>query len=257
MFVWHQHPIQMHYGIHNTEGWSVEMEWTWMTQSKSWPKMGEWINKRILIKPSLFGALKDSLPYVAMVDGAGQARAIQTLQKVTATPPVPITFLGSSFHLQIEQDLTSCGPIKPQRPVCSGSCYPHIWSHTHTAACLLLNLHQVLDTHWNLIDIHSSFEWLDCKYSQLQSQTQQLPAEFWSHANGCVDNNCISFRRTGVISEVGNFRFFFLQVSKIANWLKNPFITLTLAPSSVHYMTEQSEFCRFQKWQRLTDSTKE
>lgn len=107
------------------------MEWIWMTQSKSRPKLGEWINKKILIKPSLFGALKDSLPYVAMVDGAGQARAIQTLQKVTATPPVPITFLGSSFHLQIEQDLTSCGPIKPQRPVCSGSCYPHIWSHTH------------------------------------------------------------------------------------------------------------------------------
>lgn len=37
--------------------------------------MGEKVNERILIKPSLFGALSETLPYVAVVDGAGQAGA--------------------------------------------------------------------------------------------------------------------------------------------------------------------------------------
>lgn len=56
---------------------------------------------------------------------------IQSFTKVTATPPVPITFLGSSFNSQIVQDLTSCGPIKLHRHgLLCVSHYPHKCKYT-------------------------------------------------------------------------------------------------------------------------------
>lgn len=48
----------------------------------------------------------------------------QSFTEVTATPPVPVTFLGSSSCSQIVQDFTSCGPIKARRPgLLCVSCY--------------------------------------------------------------------------------------------------------------------------------------
>lgn len=96
--------------------------------------MGE--RQRGLIRSRLFRALAVSKGDAAVWTAAlglfvGQGQAVAALQKVTATPPLPITFLGSGFDLQIVQDLAACGPIKlyGQGLLCA-SRYPRKCYHT-------------------------------------------------------------------------------------------------------------------------------
>jgi len=112
---------EMHYGMLKTEGRRVVMEWIWITQSKNRQanqegRIGERQKDLISSRPPwALTLLKEdaAIAHVCLPCFQQAAPDVHSFTKGHGNTSSPHNlFLGSSFNSQIEQDLTSCGPIK-------------------------------------------------------------------------------------------------------------------------------------------------